>query len=151
MGHVVPQSFVTGGTRVIYIFFWAITDDPRYPRYRTPTIMLLLTPVRSEVFYVKTSLLLSKNDNNLISSSGERSCEIIIALSGSLGSRGTLCFTLWLNAWLAYVLASFLTVLVSCCPSSSSCRQFTFLWPGAKSCSIFLMSFWLPWIDIAPN
>jgi hypothetical protein len=64
--------------------------------------MLLLTPVRSEVFYVKTSLLLSKNDNNLISSSGERSCEIIIALSGSLGSRGTLCFTLWLNAWLAY-------------------------------------------------
>jgi hypothetical protein len=35
-----------------------------------------------------------------------------------------------------------LAVLVSCWPSfSSSCKQFMFLWPGAKPYSMFLASF----------
>jgi hypothetical protein len=37
------------------------------------SIMLLLTPVRSEVFHAKTSMLLSRNDGNSFSPSSERS------------------------------------------------------------------------------
>jgi hypothetical protein len=36
-GCVVPQPFATGGNRS-YPKFWAVTGDPRYPRYKTPTV-----------------------------------------------------------------------------------------------------------------
>jgi hypothetical protein len=34
---MVPQPFVTGGNRS-YLEFWTVTSDPRYLRYKTPTI-----------------------------------------------------------------------------------------------------------------
>jgi hypothetical protein len=36
MGCLVPQSFPTGGNRT-YLDFWDVTDDPRYPGYKTLT------------------------------------------------------------------------------------------------------------------
>jgi hypothetical protein len=103
--------------------------------------MLLLTPVRSEVFHVKTSLFLSRNESKSISF-GDKSREIITALFGTLGSKGIL---LVLHsgsiAALFTMVASVLFVLLSCRPSAFYCKQFTFLWPGAKSCFMFLVSF----------
>jgi glucose uptake protein GlcU len=52
--------------------------------------MLLLTPVRSEVFHARTSLFLSRNERSFVSSLGDKSCEIITILSGTLWSSGTL-------------------------------------------------------------
>jgi hypothetical protein len=98
----------------------------------------LLTSMRSKVFHTKTSMFLSKNNSNSVSSSSERSWEIITTLSGTLGYRGTL-FVSYSGSMIGLfmVLASFLTVFVSCWPSaSSSCSQLTFLWPRAKPCSI---------------
>jgi hypothetical protein len=37
-GCVVPQLFAAGGNR-LYLDFSAITGDPRYPRYKTPTLV----------------------------------------------------------------------------------------------------------------
>jgi hypothetical protein len=107
------------------------------------SIILLLTPVRSEVFHAKTSLFLSKNESNSVSSSTVRSWEIITILPGTLGSRGT--FPVSYSGSMAIflvMLASILGVLMSCWPPpSSSCKQFTFMCSGAKPCSIFLTSF----------
>jgi hypothetical protein len=61
------------------------------------SIMLLLTPVRSKVCHAKTSLFLCWNESSSACSSDDRSWEIIIVLSGTLGSSGTLGFTFWLN------------------------------------------------------
>jgi hypothetical protein len=36
---MVPQSFATSGDWP-YLDFWAITGDPRYPGYKTPTVAL---------------------------------------------------------------------------------------------------------------
>jgi hypothetical protein len=49
----------------------------------------LLTPMRLEVFHVKTSLLLSKNKSNSASLLANKSWEISTTLSDSLGSNGT--------------------------------------------------------------
>jgi hypothetical protein len=77
---------------------------------------------------VKTSLILSRNESNSVSSSMERSWEIINALSGTLGSRGTLLVSHSGSiSCLLTMLASLLVVLVLCRPSASSSKQFTFL------------------------
>jgi hypothetical protein len=64
---------------------------------------------------------------------------MITALSGTLGSNGTFLFSYSGSIGLLSKVPSFilLTVLL---PFSvfSSCKKFTFLWPGAKPCSIFL-------------
>jgi hypothetical protein len=54
------------------------------------SIILLLTPMRSEVCLAKISLFLSRNESSLVSSFGDKSWEIIIVLSGTLGPSGTL-------------------------------------------------------------
>jgi hypothetical protein len=36
MGCMIPQPFAAGGNR-LYAEFWAITGDPQYPGYFTPT------------------------------------------------------------------------------------------------------------------
>jgi hypothetical protein len=72
----------------------------------------------------KDIAVLSKNDSNSASSSGERSWEIITALSGTLGSRGTLFVSHFGSMTsLLVLLASFLTVLMFFWPlASSSCK-----------------------------
>jgi hypothetical protein len=52
--------------------------------------MAVLTPIISEVLHANTSLFLSRNYNNSVSSFDVRSSEIITVLSGTLGSSGTL-------------------------------------------------------------
>jgi hypothetical protein len=52
--------------------------------------MSLLTPIRSEVLQANTSLFLSRNESNSASSLDVRSWDISTALSGTLGSSGTL-------------------------------------------------------------
>jgi hypothetical protein len=91
--------------------------------------MLLLTPVRLEVFHAKTSLFLSKNERSFVSSLGDRSYEIIIVLSGTLGSRGTLLVSHSGSiAGLSVKLSLFLFALASLVLSDfSSYNQFTFL------------------------
>jgi hypothetical protein len=75
--------------------------------------MLLLTPVRSEVCHAKTSLFLSRNESNLVSSSRDRSWEIITIIYGTLGSKGTLLVShSGSMAGLLTMLASLLVVLV---------------------------------------
>jgi hypothetical protein len=54
-------------------------------------MMLLITPVRSEVVQEKISLFLSRNDSSSTSSFDERSHAINTALSGTLRSSAT-CF-----------------------------------------------------------
>jgi hypothetical protein len=100
-------------------------------------------PVRSEVFHAKTSPFLFRNESNSISFSGDKSWEIITALYGTLGSSGTLLVShSGSTVGLLTIPASLLVVLVSCQPLVSSlCKPFTFLWLGAKSCSMFLASF----------
>jgi hypothetical protein len=46
--------------------------------------------MRSDVHHAKTSLFLSSNGSNLVSSFDVRSWEIMTVLSGTLGSNGTL-------------------------------------------------------------
>jgi hypothetical protein len=76
--------------------------------------MPLLTPVRSEVCHAKTSLFLSRNESSSISSSHERSWEIINALFGTLGSSDTLLISHSGSiADLLMMLALLLTVLAS--------------------------------------
>jgi hypothetical protein len=53
------------------------------------SMMLLLTPIRSEVVQAKTSLFLSRNDSSSISSFGERSCATSTVLSGTHRSSVT--------------------------------------------------------------
>jgi hypothetical protein len=54
------------------------------------SMMSLLTPMRSEVEHVKTSLFLSRNASSSACSSGGVSVSRQTALSGPLGSRGTI-------------------------------------------------------------
>jgi hypothetical protein len=35
---MVPQPFAAGGNRS-YLDFWAVTDDPQYPGYKTPIVV----------------------------------------------------------------------------------------------------------------
>jgi hypothetical protein len=104
--------------------------------------MLLLTPVRSEVCHVKTPLFLSKNESSSISSSSDTSLEIIIVLSGILGSSRT--FLVLHSGSMAGSLVMPFSRLVAfrlwLLLTLSFCRQFTFRWPGAKPYSIFLTS-----------
>jgi hypothetical protein len=58
--------------------------------YNLCSIMSLLTPIRSEVLHVNTSLFLYKNESNSVSSSAVQSWEIVTTLSGTLGSSGIL-------------------------------------------------------------
>jgi hypothetical protein len=113
--------------------------------YNLYSIMSLLTPVRSEVLHVNMSLFLSRNESNSVSSSTVKSWEIITALSGTLWSSGTLLVLYYGSIGLLVELPSlsFLAMLLRS-SSFSSCKQFTFLWPGVKPCSMFLASFLLP-------
>jgi hypothetical protein len=78
--------------------------------------MLLLTHVRSEVFHVKTSLFLSRNERSFDSSLGDRSCEIIIVLFGTLGSSETLLVSHSCSiVGLSMKLSLFLFAFVSLC------------------------------------
>jgi hypothetical protein len=52
--------------------------------------MSLLTPMRLEVCHAKTSLFLSRNESNSVSSFDVKFWEIITILSGTLGSNGPL-------------------------------------------------------------
>jgi hypothetical protein len=90
--------------------------------------MLLLTPVRSEVFQVKTSLSLSRNESSSTSYSGDRSWVTIIVLFGTLGSSGTLLVShSGSMAGLVAMPALLLVVSALWCPSvSSSYKQFRF-------------------------
>jgi hypothetical protein len=54
------------------------------------SIMSLLTTIRSEVLHANTSLFLSRNDNNSVSSFDVKSWDIITVLSGTLESSGIL-------------------------------------------------------------
>jgi hypothetical protein len=76
-----------------------------------------------------------------------------MVLSGALGYRGTL-FVSHSGSITALLpmAASALGVLASYWPPpSASCKQFTFLFPGVKPCSMFLASFWLSCTNITPN
>jgi hypothetical protein len=116
------------------------------------SIMSLLTPIRSEVLHTNTSLFLSKNDNNSVSLFGVRSWEIIAVLSSTLGSNGTLLVSHYGSIDLLADLSPFsFLVLLPLLSTLSPYKQFTFLWPEAKSCSMFLASFWLPWTKITPR
>jgi hypothetical protein len=108
-------------------------------------MILLITPVRTEVVQVKTSLFLSKSDNNSASSSDERSCAISTNLYGTLGSSRT-CFVLHLAsiAILPLLQALPFGVQVFCWPlTSTSLKKCAFLWLRANPYSIFLASFCL--------
>jgi hypothetical protein len=91
--------------------------------------MLLLTPVKSLVLHAKMLLFLFRNESNSVSSSGDKSWEIITTLSGALRSRGThLVSHSSSMTGLVTMLASLLAVPVCWWPSTScSCKQFTFL------------------------
>jgi hypothetical protein len=91
--------------------------------------MLLLTSIRSEVFHANTSLFLSRNERSFVSSLGDKSCEIITVLSGTLGSSRTLLISHYgLIAGLSVKLSLLLFALESLVLSDfSSCRQITFL------------------------
>jgi hypothetical protein len=92
--------------------------------WRLCSIILLLTPMRSEDFQEKTSLFLSKNESNFVSSSDVRSWTIIIVLSGTLRSKGTLfvshsgSITILPSVW-----ALALGVQISCWSPSSASRR----------------------------
>jgi hypothetical protein len=105
--------------------------------------MSLLKPIRSEVCHAKTSLLLSSNESSSFSSLDDRSCEIITALSGTLGSNGTLLVSH--SGSIVGLLAKLTPLLVAVASlqpyAFSSCKQFTFLCPCVKPCSMFLASF----------
>jgi hypothetical protein len=86
--------------------------------------------------------VLSRNESNSASSLANKSWEIITSLSGTLGSKGTILvshsssISLLTKVPLFFVLTSPLPLY-----TFLSCIQFTFLWPRAKACSIFLASF----------
>jgi hypothetical protein len=106
------------------------------------SIISLLTPVRSEVLHAKTSLFLSKNESSSFSSPSVKSWDIVTVLSGTLGSSGIVLISHYGSIGLLLKLPLFcLPVMLVLSSVFSSCRQFTFLWPGAKPCSMFLASF----------
>jgi hypothetical protein len=91
--------------------------------------MLLLTPVRSEVFHANTSLFLSRNERSFISSLGDKSYEVIIVLWGTLGSSGTLLIShsdsiVGLSVKLSLLLFALVSLVLS---DFLYYRQFTFL------------------------
>jgi hypothetical protein len=91
--------------------------------YNLCSIISLLTPIRSEVLHVNTSLFLSRNESNSASSIDVKSWDIITVLSGTLGSSGTLLVS---HSSSIGVLAklhsfSFLVMLLQPC-AFSSCR-----------------------------
>jgi hypothetical protein len=100
---------------------------------------------------VKTSLFLSRNESNSVSSFDVKSWEIITVLSDTLGSSGTLLVSHSGSIGLLTRLPS-LSPLVVLLQFSAflSCKQFMFLWSGAKPYSMFLTSFWLSWVEITP-
>jgi hypothetical protein len=113
--------------------------------YSLCLIISLLTPIISEVYHVKTSLFLSRNESNSAFLLADKSWEIITALSNTLGSKGTLLVSHSGSIGLLMRLPSFLLLTSPLLFSVfSSCRQFTFMWPGAKPCSIVLTSFCIP-------
>jgi hypothetical protein len=85
--------------------------------------------MRSEVCHAKTSLFLSRNESNLVSSLGDISWEIITILSGTLGSSRTLSVSHYGSiASLSVKISVLLFALASLALSDfSSCMQFTFL------------------------
>jgi hypothetical protein len=91
----------------------------------------------------KSSLFLSKNGSNSVSSLCDKSWEIITILSSTLGSSGTLLVSH--SGLIASLLAKVSPLFVAFVPLwlslFSSCKQFIFLWPGGKPCSMFLASF----------
>jgi hypothetical protein len=89
----------------------------------------LLTPMRSMVHHVKTSLFLSRNANNTACSSWLVSVLMHTALSGTHGSKGTfLILPSALMASLYSPRASALWGRLDCwCFSSSSHKKCTFL------------------------
>jgi hypothetical protein len=107
------------------------------------SMMLLLTLVMSKVDQAKTSLFLSRNDSSYTSSSDERSYATNTNFSGTIGysmTRSVLHSTS--IAVLPLLQASAFSVQVFCWPlSSAPLKKCTFLWLGAKPCSIFLTSF----------
>jgi hypothetical protein len=107
------------------------------------SITSLLTPMRSEVDHVKTSLFLSRKARSSTCSSGLASVLKQTAMSGTLGSSTTFLRSPSASMpFLNFVEASCLLGHSICryC-SISSLRKCTFLWPGVKPCSIFLASF----------
>jgi hypothetical protein len=94
------------------------------------SIMSLFTPIKSEIHHAKTSLFLSRNESNSISLFDVKSWEIIIVLSSTIGSNGTLLVSHSGSIGLLAGLPS-LSLLVAVLQLSAflSCKQFTFLWP----------------------
>jgi hypothetical protein len=104
--------------------------------------MALLTLIRSEVLHTNMSLFLSRKESNSVSSSAVKSQETITTLSGTLESSGTLLVlhTSSIGRLAELPSFSFLEMLLLF-SAFSSCKQFTFLWPGVKPYSMFLASF----------
>jgi hypothetical protein len=93
---------------------------------------------------VNTSLFLSRNESNSTSSPDVKSWDIITVLSSTLGSSGTLLVSHSASIGLLAKLPSFSFLVMLLQPYAFSfCRQFTFMWPRAKLCSMFLSSFLL--------
>jgi hypothetical protein len=106
------------------------------------SIISLVTPMRSEVLHAKTLMFLSKNESSSFSSPGVKCWDIVTVLSGTLGSSGTILISHSGSIGLLLKLPLFcLPVMLALSSVFPSCRKFTFLWPGAKPCSIFLASF----------
>jgi hypothetical protein len=98
---------------------------------------------------MNTSLFLSRNESNSVSSFDVKSWEISAVLSNTLGSSGT-CLVLHYDSigLLAELPSfSFLAMLIHL-STFSSCKQFICLWSRAKLCSMFLAPFLLPWTEI---
>jgi hypothetical protein len=106
----------------------------------------LLTPTRSKVNHANTSLFLSRKLRIFACSCLLALVPMYTVLSGTLGSSGTF----W-NSPSAFM--AFLHSDGGCVLHCSDCshRKCTFLWPGAKSFSMFLASCWLPKMNITPK
>jgi hypothetical protein len=106
-------------------------------------MVLLLTLVTSKVVQAKTSLFLSRNDGSYTSSYDERSYATNTIFSGTIGSNVTRFVSHSTSiAVLPPLQASTFSVQVFYWPLfSAPLKKCTFLWLGAKPCSIFLVSF----------
>jgi hypothetical protein len=105
-------------------------------------MMSMLTPTKSEVDHMKTSLFLLRKDSSSACSYWLTSAPMHTILSETLGSSGTFLKSPSTSmAFLHFARASTLWGLmkVLCC-SDSSHKKFTFLWSGVKPLSMFLAS-----------
>jgi hypothetical protein len=112
------------------------------------SIIMRLTPTRSRADHAKTSLLRLRQERSLSSSSGKRSSLTITICLGVMGSRGTVLIPSLLCRCALVFLPLFVRgLLVSSHFVMSKC---TLRWPGMKSLSMFLATYWSPYMVIAP-